>query len=107
MMKLYWLTIIAFGLMSGKLFADDTEIYLGTPDRVNPNVIFIFDTSGSMADSAGSESRLQLVKRAAIDTINDISGINIALMRYNRSEERRVGKEGRIRWVLYDLKKKK
>lgn len=82
-MKLYWLTIIAFGLMSGKLFADDTEIYLGTPDRVNPNVIFIFDTSGSMADSAGSESRLQLVKRAAIDTINDISGINIALMRYN------------------------
>ena len=82
-MKLYWITLIAFGLLSGKLFADDTEIYLGTADRVNPNVIFIFDTSGSMAESAGSETRLQLVKRAAIDTIKDTSGINLALMRYN------------------------
>ena len=88
-MKLYWLTIIAFGLISGKLFADDTEIYLGTADRTNPNVIFIFDTSGSMGAAANSsgETRLDLVQRAAIDTIKDTSGINIALMRYGPYRE--------------------
>ncbi len=85
-MKLYWLTIIAFGLISGKLFADDTEIYLGTADRINPNVIFIFDTSGSMGNSAGSETRLDIVKKAAIDTINETTGINVALMSFNNRD---------------------
>lgn len=84
-MKLYWLSLISFGLFTNPLLADDTEIYLGNPNRVNPNVIFIFDTSGSMGTYAGSETRLDIVKRAAKDTIDDISGINLALMRYNPS----------------------
>src|SRR5690606_5724550 len=84
-MKLYWLIITAFGLFSASLYADDTEIYLGTADRVNPNVIFIFDTSGSMAYSVDgtTEDRLEIVQRAAADTIRNVSGINLALMRYN------------------------
>ncbi|MBE0482664.1 MAG: hypothetical protein IBX52_04100 [Bacterioplanes sp.] len=79
----YYLTALIASSLSLPLLADDTEIYLGTADRVNPNVIFIFDTSGSMAFDAGGESRMSITQRAAIDTLNDISGINIALMRYN------------------------
>ena len=86
-MKHYWIMLIGFGVFSSGLYADDTEIYLGTADRVNPNVIFIFDTSGSMADKVGSgynaPSRLDLVQQAAKETIDETSGINLALMRYN------------------------
>ncbi len=82
-MKIYWSSIITFGLFSSSALADDTEIYLGTANRVNPNVIFIFDTSGSMSRNAGGETRLSIVKRAAKDTIKDISGINLALMEFD------------------------
>ncbi len=82
-MKIYWSSIIAFGLLSSSALADDTEIYLGTANRVNPNVIFIFDTSGSMRTAVGNETRLSIVKRAAKDTIKDISGINLALMEFD------------------------
>lgn len=96
--------------------ADDTEIYLGSNiDRakVVPNVVFIMDTSGSMAwNAAGqdclqyasswfggyycvqgipsSDRRLTIVRDAAIDVINKIADdpdkdFNIALMSFNQS----------------------
>ncbi|MFT4907393.1 MAG: type IV pilus assembly protein PilY1 [Oleispira sp.] len=75
------------------LQADDTEIYTGIAERDAPNVIFIMDTSGSMSwNNAGNErpaatspSRLSQVQEAAIDTINNTDGINIALMKFNDS----------------------
>lgn len=79
----YYLTALIASSLSLPLLADDTEIYLGTADRVNPNVIFIFDTSGSMGSDAGGESRLSITQRAARDTLANISGINIALMQFN------------------------
>lgn len=82
-MKHHYLTVLMASSLSLPLLADDTEIYLGTADRVNPNVVFIFDTSGSMGNDAGGESRLSITQRAARDTLANISGINIALMQFN------------------------
>ncbi|UXD86652.1 PilC/PilY family type IV pilus protein [Thalassolituus hydrocarboniclasticus] len=83
-MKLYWLSLISFGLFTNPVLADDTEIYLGNPNRVNPNVVFIFDTSGSMGwDTDSGETRISLVKKAAVETIKETGGINLALMRFN------------------------
>src|SRR5690554_4497674 len=111
---IFMLVLLAF---AGSLQADDTEIYLGNANNntVKPNIVFIFDTSGSMDESVTrdgkclektgywsygkwvstgtkevdckidtGETRLEVTKRAAIDTINDLSGVNLALMRFNR-----------------------
>lgn len=79
-----------FSLLPLFVQADDTEIYTGIAERDAPNVIFIMDTSGSMGwanngdeDPAPGESRLEQVQEAAIDTINNTDGINIALMKFN------------------------
>lgn len=81
-----------FSLLPLFVHADDTEIYTGIAERDAPNVIFIMDTSGSMAwandgteDPPKGESRLEQVQKAAIDTINNTDGINIALMRFRGS----------------------
>jgi type IV pilus assembly protein PilY1 len=80
--------------------SDDTEIYTGIAERDPPNVIFIMDTSGSMGwandgsrNPPAGTSRLAQVQRAAIDTINNTDGINIALMKFN---ERRSGWGGYV-----------
>lgn len=85
-MKLYWLTLIVFGAANTLVQADDTEIYLGNPNTqtAKPNIVFIFDTSGSMATEVSTgETRLELTQAAAIDTISGLSGVNLALMRFN------------------------
>jgi len=95
-MKLYWLTIIAFGLFSSRfVYADDTEIYRNTENRINPNVVFLIDTSGSMAYAAdadskpqdGEKSRLEIVKQSAIDAVMGLDTsipINLAIMRFDQ-----------------------
>lgn len=136
-MKLYWLTILLISFISIGSYADDTEIYLGNPNTqtVKPNIVFIFDTSGSMRNTVsdstmetivkveststtyylrkgsltsssntynvpnngnftipvtgtyinkfGPATRLELTQKAAIDTINGLSGVNLALMQFN------------------------
>ncbi len=94
-MKLYWLSLIAFGLFSGRfVYADDTEIYRNTTNRINPNVIFLIDTSGSMAFKTTEDSepgwneisRIETVKKSAIDAIKKLSTsepINIGIMRFD------------------------
>jgi len=96
-MKIYWLTLIAFGLFSNKVvYADDTEIYRNTQNRVNPNVIFLIDTSGSMAYRAsenkkphtGEDTRLEIVQRSAVNAISQLDPslpINIAVMRFDEA----------------------
>ena len=44
---------VLLALFSSLSVADDIEIYLGNPDanQVRPNVLFIFDTSGSMREN--------------------------------------------------------
>lgn len=109
--SLIWLVCF----LSVNAFADDTEVYLGNPDAntVKPNVLFIFDTSGSMANKVCIEessesvcaggyntwngfvctrwkkackvekSRLQITQEAAKKTLNKLSGINVGLMQFN------------------------
>lgn len=86
-MKLYWLSIIAFGLFSSRFaYADDTEIYRNTKNRINPNVIFLIDTSGSMAYQSDGKQRIEIVKSAAvaaIDKLETSEPINVAIMRFD------------------------
>ena len=69
--------------------ADDTEIYRSSGSSgVQPNVIFIFDTSGSMGNSAEDgtgQTRMQVAKDAAISIIGDpeIDNINFGLARFD------------------------
>lgn len=101
-MKLCSKSHIALLISLSSLFAhaDDTEIYTGLKPTVPPNVIFIMDTSGSMAWSGDGRvinpndpktrhlvSRLAIVKEAAIKTIKATDNINIALMRFNSSNQ--------------------
>src|SRR5690554_4110869 len=109
-MKLYWLRLLLISLVCVGAHADDTEIYLGNPnaETVKPNIVFIFDTSGSMRKDVTSSpkkkyidvqcnwwgvcsevekwrypTRLEITQDAAIDTINSLSGVNLALMQFN------------------------
>lgn len=79
--------------------ADDTEIYRSSGSSgVQPNVVFIFDTSGSMnspAEDGTGQTRMQVAKDAAISIIGDpeINNINFGLARFDvvQNEEYPVG----------------
>jgi type IV pilus assembly protein PilY1 len=82
---------------------DDTEIHLGNSfTALEPNVVFIMDLSGSMswahdndnAPPAGEESRLDTVKRIAIDTIDNTNNINLGLMSFNSRNDYRGDTRG-------------
>ena len=79
---------IAFSMVIGfSAYGDDIEIYYGISDQnrtVNPNVIFIFDTSGSMANTDGTASSRMFKSREALkQAINNISDVNVSLMRFS------------------------
>ncbi|MBT7952682.1 MAG: VWA domain-containing protein [Gammaproteobacteria bacterium] len=73
-------------------YADDIEIYFSsgstsgnTGEAIRPNVLFILDTSGSMTASipeAGGQSRVNVMKDAVKQVINDVEDINVGLMRF-------------------------
>ncbi len=124
-MRLRHIASVLIGILSIYSHADDTEIYLGTPDRIKPNVIFILDTSGSMAICTGANSALRdssgnllphqqtrctnnsrsdrasLVRLAASNVIRDINGINLSLMRFDDS--RLFAEGGFIVYPLSDM----
>nr|WP_241737506.1 PilC/PilY family type IV pilus protein [Neptunicella marina] len=68
-------------------FGDDIEIYLGVGNNqltYNPNVLFIMDSSGSMAGKDGTyESRLLRVQNALKDALRSATNINAGLMRFS------------------------
>lgn len=69
--------------------ADDTEIYTGTAaSSADPNVIFLFDTSGSMNNSAIGQdgtysTRIEVSKDAAKTIISGLSNMNIGIMQFD------------------------
>ena len=66
--------------------ADDTEIFFGGASNasINPNILFILDTSGSMSSKDGyPESRLDRMKSAFKTLMNSLNNVNVGLMRYN------------------------
>lgn len=102
--------VVLMLMISAAAIADDIEIYRGTADRVNPNVLFIMDTSGSMAwDASGNntggkddpDSRMYQVREVAKDVVASTSGINIGLMRFKGSNGNNEG--GYITLPLQDV----
>jgi type IV pilus assembly protein PilY1 len=73
--------------------ADDTDIFLGNglyQQGTLPNVLFVIDNSGSMDEPAknadGSltgQTRMQALKTAFNDLMQNISGVNVGVMRFN------------------------
>lgn len=79
--------ITSASLLNGVASADDTEIYfaekLSESDTV-ANVLFMFDTSGSMRnqDDAGSP-RIERLKRSMIDVVDSAKNVNIGIGSFN------------------------
>lgn len=67
----------------GLTLGDDTEVFFsraGATTSVNPNVLFMFDTSGSMADIVeGNLTRLDAVKQSVVDLVSTSEGVNIGI----------------------------
>lgn len=76
-------------LLCHSAWADDTEIFysdqfLSNEAPAQSNILFVIDTSGSMQKTDGtSQSRIDRVKQAMQGLLNDLSGVNVALMRMN------------------------
>lgn len=72
------------------LQADDTEVFFGQAGAsVNAaaNVLFILDNSGSMREYDGGEvRRIDRMKRAMLDIIDNTANVNIGLASFNGSE---------------------
>ncbi|WP_421861823.1 PilC/PilY family type IV pilus protein [Motiliproteus sp.] len=72
-------------LIATPVWADDTEIYFGGSAKVTvkPNVLFILDTSGSMKEKDGGNiSRMDRMKQALTNVLNNAEDINVGLMRF-------------------------
>ena len=71
---------------SSPVWADDTEIFFGNIDSAaaRPNVLFIIDTSGSMSGtvSGTGKDRLDNVKDAFYQLMDELNSVNVGLMRF-------------------------
>ncbi|MCJ8300718.1 MAG: VWA domain-containing protein, partial [Pseudomonadales bacterium] len=56
---------------------------LQTTGFVPPNVMFLFDTSGSMGNKLGDQTRLEIAKEVAIDIIDNTSDVRFCLAEFN------------------------
>ena len=96
------LAILLAALLALAARADDTEIYFDADlNAARPNVLFILDTSGSMARAPdGSElpggadnpgSRYQIMKRALLKVLQDVpDSLNVGLVNYGGHGEKAV-----------------
>ena len=89
-MRSIYFVLTSILLALTQVYADDVEIYTGNTTGVgDPNVVLIFDTSGSMgerdaADENGNLStRLKVSKDAAISIIGSLKDVNIGLVRFD------------------------
>lgn len=85
-------TLLVLLFAGHPVLADDTEVLIGPGGQAwaKPNVLFIMDTSGSMANNvAGNlptgteQSRLEIVQEVFEDLMTTNSGFNVALMRFD------------------------
>lgn len=88
--KLLLSNILAFSiLLSNSTFADDVDVYLGATTNnvgVQPNVLFILDTSGSMAGTIGngdSTVRMVAMKEAMVEILSSANNLNVGLATFN------------------------
>ncbi|WP_430461839.1 PilC/PilY family type IV pilus protein [Thalassolituus sp. LLYu03] len=89
-------------LATGFACADDTEIYTGSTNTAgDPNVIFLFDTSGSMGEEATgadgeTSTRIEVSKDAAKTIISGLSNINIGIMQFDYTKTKVAPVEGQL-----------
>ncbi|MEW9798746.1 PilC/PilY family type IV pilus protein [Alteromonas sp. CYL-A6] len=80
-------SFLLFSCIGWSAWGDDLDIYLGTSSTAvtyNPNVLFIMDTSGSMANTDDTtESRMLRVKNALKEALSQATNINAGLMRFS------------------------
>lgn len=72
--------------LSPVLMADDTEIFFGgSSGTATNNVLFILDTSGSMAtdDEGNGTSRMDDLKEAFKSLLSQVNGVNVGMMRFS------------------------
>lgn len=76
-------------LLCHSAWADDTEIFysdqfLSAEQPAQSNILFVLDTSASMAETDRTgQRRIDRVKQAMRGLLNELSGVNVALMRMN------------------------
>ncbi len=90
--KLILIVIVIFSTCSISV-ADDTDIFLGNghyQEGTLPNVLFVIDNSGSMDQPAKNadgtltgQTRMQALKTAFNDLMQNIQGVNVGVMRFN------------------------
>ena len=85
-------TLLVLLFAGHPVLADDTEVLIGPGGQAwaKPNVLFIMDTSGSMGDNiaagtptATAPSRLSSVQDVFENLMNNNSGFNVSLMRFD------------------------
>ncbi len=74
--------------VSAPVWGDDTEIFFGNFDGggVQPNVLFVMDTSGSMRgrpNASNPTPKIQIVQEALRQLANEMTGVNVGLMRFS------------------------
>jgi type IV pilus assembly protein PilY1 len=80
--------LIGLGAIS-PVYALDTDIYFSDPTAgttlIKPNLMLILDTSGSMNEviSGTTQSRVDVMKGAIKTVLDDLSNINVGLMRFS------------------------
>ncbi|WP_223795621.1 pilus assembly protein [Marinobacter sp. F4216] len=77
-----------FSMAGVAAVADDTEIFFNNAQNtVKPNIMLILDASGSMGtEDVDGVSRLSVMKDAAEDLLDSLSGVNVGLMVFGGSE---------------------
>ncbi|MFT6285576.1 MAG: type IV pilus assembly protein PilY1 [Alcanivorax sp.] len=78
--------------VTSPVWADDTEIFFADTggETVRTNVLFIIDTSGSMGEEVRDENgngtgedRLEAVQRGFRTVLNELTNVNVGLMRFS------------------------
>ncbi len=100
------LTAISSALLpTNSLLADDTEIFFSnnTENIVQPNVMFVLDTSGSMNffDADQPDNRITIMKRALKNMIETSDNTNIGLMRFRDKQNQSGG--GTVVYPIKDI----
>ena len=79
---------LSAALFAGPASADDTEVFFGqinNGENINPNVLFVLDTSGSMNyfDDGYEGTRADRLKDAMYQILRESDNLNVGLMRLN------------------------
>ncbi|MCO7222869.1 pilus assembly protein [Pleionea sp. CnH1-48] len=89
--KFKWIALASIYCLAttGTAFAEDTEIFFSNQQQTTttPNILFIFDTSGSMSyvasGSSTNESRINIMRNVLLEYLDTVNNVNIGLARFS------------------------